>query len=218
MKPLQFQRRLESARLSGVERCAICRPRPDRGAGVVPWPQRAGCSGGWLTHRGRPLALARITRVGAAALGWASGYRDGPYKALSMSHRRRRTALLRSPDLEMPSVGYPSNRTRMLASPVLMPEGTTRVPLASSRRGFEPTPTALTTWSGCVGRTASSARAAGRRAAGASPTAALSARPAGSAPRPRRGRSSIAPAPRSPSGSPPAGCSPRRRTASRRCR
>ena len=116
------------------------------------------------------------------------------------------------------SVGYPSKRSRMRGSPLRKPEGTTPAPWASSRPGSGATLTAATTWSGCAGRRGSSARGAGTRADGDSPTAALSARPARLGPRPRRERSSIAPAPRSPSGSPPAGCSPRRRTGSRRCR
>lgn len=115
-------------------------------------------------------------------------------------------------------VGYPFNRSRLGGSPIHKPESTTRAPSASGRRGFEPTPTASTTWSGCAAGGVRLPALRQRRRLAALPTAASSARPARIAPRSRRGRSSIAPALPSLSGSPPAGCSPLKRTGSRRSR
>ena len=63
-------------------------------------------------------------------------------------------------------MGFPSNRSRMAGSPVCKPESTIRGRWASSWRGSGPTRTAWTTWSGCAGRTGSSARTAGTPAAG----------------------------------------------------
>ena len=49
---------------------------------------------------------------------------------------------------ETPLVGFPFNRSRMPESPGCKPDNTTRARWGSSRRGFGPTPTVWTSWSG----------------------------------------------------------------------
>jgi hypothetical protein len=66
------------------------------------------------------------------------------------------------------SLGSPLNRSKLMRWITLLPAFTILVPWASFRAGSGPMRTAWTTWSGCVGRMVSSARAAATMEAGGS--------------------------------------------------
>jgi len=65
-------------------------------------------------------------------------------------------------------LGSPLNRSKLMRWITLLPAFTILVPWASFRAGSGPMRTAWTTWSGCVGRMVSSARAAATMEAGGS--------------------------------------------------
>jgi hypothetical protein len=68
--------------------------------------------------------------------------------------------------IDIDSRGYPSDRTSLRPCLDFMRASITQGPMLNSSRGSGLTPTASTTWSGCAGRRATSARSASARALG----------------------------------------------------
>ena len=157
---------------------------------VVPlaaWRQPHGKQGGEVNESARIVEESR-ENIGAAVMGrnmfgpvgggawgdeqWTGWWGDNPpyhYPVFILTH--------------YPRWGSPFNRSSMARWPDPAAACTTRGRWASSRRGFAPMPTVLTTWSGCAGHGGSCARDAAPAEVGGSAMAASCARLVATGPR-----------------------------------